>query len=217
VTFSDRRVVELVRISMIPVWESVAPVRVAVFELGDGRSVRGTVGGEIALYFCRPDGKVFDILPALHSPHVTYWAIKRALEFYLHTGATDESIAAHHQIRAAMMTREGRGELTTEIQKAKSDIRIRLNATDPGTRDMGLMAKSKAGGNFRGEHMALIEPGGLDYYKRRVHEILAASEPKTPDEWKKQIFEVILEQPMVGGVVKYDVNSLAPLSIIEGE
>ena len=33
------------------------------FDLGDGRTVRGTVSGEIALYFCRPDGKVFDIVP----------------------------------------------------------------------------------------------------------------------------------------------------------
>ena len=73
-TFSDNRVVRLLKEKFISVWTSVAPVQTATFDLGGGRSVKGTVGGEIALYFCRPDGKVFDILPALQ-----FWTLDFAL------------------------------------------------------------------------------------------------------------------------------------------
>src|SRR3712207_286240 len=94
---------------MIPVWETAAPVQVAVFDLGDGKTVKGTVGGEIAIYFCRPDGKVFDILPALQSPKRTLEAIREALAFYDRTGAADAAIGAYHRERATLMMLQGAG------------------------------------------------------------------------------------------------------------
>jgi len=66
----------------IPVWESVAPVRTVTFDLGEGRKLKGSVSGEIAIYFCDTDGKVFDILPALQSPAATLNAMKEAKRFY---------------------------------------------------------------------------------------------------------------------------------------
>ena len=66
----------------IPVWESVAPVRTVTFDLGEGRKLKGSVSGEIAIYFCDTDGKVFDILPALQSPAATLVAMKEAKRFY---------------------------------------------------------------------------------------------------------------------------------------
>ena len=81
-TFSDSRIVKLLSDDFIPVWEAVAPVREVTFDLGDGRSVSGAVGGEIVIYFCTPEGKVFDVLPALQSPAATRLAMKRALEFH---------------------------------------------------------------------------------------------------------------------------------------
>ncbi len=59
----------------IPVWEAVAPVRTVTFNMGEGRTLKGSVSGEIAVYFCDPRGKVFDILPALQSPAATLNAI----------------------------------------------------------------------------------------------------------------------------------------------
>ena len=66
----------------IPVWEAVAPVRTVTFNLGEGRSLKGSVSGEIAIYFCNPKGKVFDILPALQSPAATLKAMKEAKKFH---------------------------------------------------------------------------------------------------------------------------------------
>lgn len=81
-TFSDSHIVKLLQRDFIPVWESVAPVKTVIFDLGEGRSFKGSVSGEIAVYFCTPEGLLFDILPALQSPAATLAAMKGALEFY---------------------------------------------------------------------------------------------------------------------------------------
>jgi hypothetical protein len=213
VTFSDSRVVDLVKSDFIPVWESVAPVSIATFDLGDGRTVRGTMGGEIALYFCRPDGRVFDILPALHSPHATYWAIRNALDFYKSTGATDDAIRTHHATAARTMALGGKGALTAAIQRARKDIHSKDDA-DAATRALGKMAYSKSGMPLP-EPVTVVEPGGLDFYKRQVHETLAKSAPRTPQEWKETMFVTIMDQKLTGGEFKYDVDTLAPINLID--
>ncbi len=66
----------------IPVWEAVAPVRTVTFDLGEGKKIKGSVSGEIAIYFCDTRGKVFDILPALQSPAATLNAMKKAKQLH---------------------------------------------------------------------------------------------------------------------------------------
>jgi hypothetical protein len=216
VTFSDKRVVDLVSERMIPVWESVAPVSVATFNLGDGRVVKGTMGGEIALYFCRPDGKVFDILPALHSPHVTYWAIKNALEFYDRTGATDEAIRTHHLQKLMEMMAAGKGEATPEARSSIARRRSKDASADKATRDLGEMSLSKTGIVVGEEPITVIEPGGLELHKRAVHQAMSSPAPlRTPQEWKEEVFVKILQEELKGGEFVYDVDSLKPISIIE--
>lgn len=214
-TFSDKRVVDLVSERMIPVWESVAPVSVAVFDLGDGRKVKGTMGGEIALYFCRPDGKVFDILPALHSPHVTYWAIKSALEFYEKTGATDTEVASYHRGRLEEMMKTGAGEETPEATRSLARRRAKYASADGGTRALVEMTTSKSGIMMGPEPVTVVEPGGLEMHKRAVHRIMSGSALLSPQQWKEFVFVGILQEEMKGGEFEYDVDTLAPISIIE--
>ena len=213
-TFSDKRVVDLVSERMIPVWESVAPVSVATFDFGDGRSVKGTMGGEIAIYFCRPDGKVFDILPALHSPHVTYWAIKNALEFFDKTGATDEAIRTYHAGLSPAMSGWG---YTAEggYDMSEMERRTKKKSADGGTRALGEMAGSKTTLSNADEVMTVVEPGGLELYKSEVHAAMKEGPLRTPQEWKEQVFVGILRQKLEGGEFGYDVNTLKPISIIE--
>ena len=214
-TFSDKRVVDLVSERMIPVWESVAPVSVAVFDLGDGRKVKGTMGGEIALYFCRPDGKVFDILPALHSPHVTYWAIRNALEFYDRTGAKDEEIRAYHAAKFADMVKSGTGEITPEAQRSLARRKSKEASADKATRDMGEMLHSKTGVFEGPEPITVVEPGGLELHKRAIHEAMREAPPALPQQWKQAVFVKILAEELRGGEFEYKVDTLAPISIIE--
>ena len=214
-TFSDKRVVDLVSERMIPVWESVAPVSIAVFDLGDGRKVKGTMGGEIALYFCRPDGKVFDILPALHSPHVTYWAIKKALEFYDRTGATEEAIRAYHEAKLGEMVKAGAGEITPEARKSIARRKSKDASSDGGTRALVEMTMSKTGIVSGPEPVTVIEPGGLEMHKRAVHEALKGEKLMNPEQWKLFVFTRILQEELKGGEFEYKVDTLAPISIIE--
>ncbi len=212
-TFSDSRVVNFVRDHFIPVWESVCPVKTVTFDLGEGKSLHGTVGGEIAIYFCRPDGKVFDILPALHSPSVTYQAIRNAFDFYTDTGAKDEAIATYHETKLAEMILTGAGIPSELTRMYLQVLKERRKAKDPATRDLSEMVYSKSGMAFP-ERLTVVEPGGLEMYKKEIHKALASSSPKTPGEWAEHIFEKILHQELVGGPVEYGADTLAPVSII---
>jgi len=214
VTFSDKRVIEVINQSFVPVWESVAPVAVAVFDLGDGKTVRGTMGGEIAIYFCRPDGKVFDILPALHSPAATLAAIKAALAFYQSTGATDDAIRKHHLDELVSMVATGKGKPTAQTARAKKDQHMKDGA-DPATKAMGKMMYSKSGVS-EPEPIVVVEPGGLDLFKKQVHQAMASGAPRTPREWTKQLFITIMDQPLdQGGEHIYDIDTLKPISLDE--
>ena len=214
-TFSDQKIVDLVNENFVALWESVAPVKVAIFDLGNGRKIRGTVGGEIALYFCRPDGKVFDILPALHSPAATRDAIENALAFYQRTGATDEAIAEYHQAQLAYFDGEGLGVPTPEMFAHQEELAARQRTSDPATADLSEMLFSKTAAIVDSEPIVVVEPGGFHYYKRRVHDLLAYDTPRDHRAWREPLFVGILNQPLVGGVVEYNSDSLAPLTIIE--
>lgn len=68
------------------------------------------------------------------------------------------------------------------------------------------------------EPITVVEPGGLPLFRFEVHTVLiatAASQFRTPDDWKQYLIEVVLGQPLEGGRFRYDSSSLAPVSIIE--
>lgn len=155
-TFSDTRIVEFINDNFIPVWESVSPVRTVTFELGEGRKVKGTISGEIALYFCTPQGEVFDILPALQSQVATLAAMKEALAFYQKNsaGPLDATVVqAYHRERMEGIAGEHfdaallDSPLPERLQKTESGAKLRDQrigeAIDQATRDMRIMITSK--------------------------------------------------------------------------
>ncbi len=217
VTFSHKDVVDLINENFVPVWESVAPVREAVFDLGDGREVRGTVGGEIALSFCRPDGKVFDVIPALQTPHVTYWGMKNALEFYRRTGAKDAAIKDYHGFLHAEMEKAGKGETNPGIEKARQYMKLRRLSWDPATHDLAGTVGNKSGVHGAGGTITVFQPGGLDYYRRMIHKLLSTKETRSPEDWKREVFTGVLDAELKGGVERYDLNTLEPFAVIEEE
>ena len=81
----------------VPVWESVAEVKTVTFDLGEGRSFRGSISGEIAIYFCDVDGVVLDILPALQSPAATLQAMKEAWELHKQVQEGQEQLSPQPQ------------------------------------------------------------------------------------------------------------------------
>ncbi len=254
-TFSDSRVVKILQDDFIPAWESVAPVKIVTFDLGEGRSLKGTVSGEIAVYFCTPDGEVFDILPALQSPAATLATMKEALAFYqTHNGKlTDELVKDYHLKRMEKMA-EGHFDrntfalgATTSFGKEHGKSAIGLlrredyikEAVDAATRDLRTMSGSKVRTVGSDEEIVIVEPGGQGYFqwevdRRFVNNVLQRikipgipsqeSKPsdsppqilplKTPDQWKVELFERVLRQPLKGGKVTYDSSSLEAIRII---
>lgn len=210
-TFSDRSIIDLVRNNFVAAWEPAAPASVATFDLGDGRSVSGTVGGEIAIYFCRPDGSVFDILPALQSPAATRKAIERALRFYRETGATRSAVHAFHWDR----TIDGQGiPLTFEIPGHEAELAARVERTDTGTAVMSEMLLSKTAMIRAPEAIIVVEPGGLDLYRLQLDQRFAKLERLlTPDEWKPIVFEEILGQKLEAREYNLDSSTVVPMSI----
>jgi len=252
VTFSDSTIVKLINERFEVAWEAVAPVRIVNFDLGGGRSLRGTISGEMALYFCTPDGKVFDILPALHSPAATRLAMEEALAFYesVDGKVTSKACRKFHQERldkgqnkrfpiirqdqdqvgrliSMQKTREG-------IQKSKDAIN---EAEDGATGTMrSLASKSLLPASNNTENITIVRPGGRGYYRWEVDQRFTSKAAwsitpqsdrsrgrtleevppslKTPDEWSKELFETILQQPLIGGETTYDSNSLEAIRII---
>ena len=217
VTFSHKDVIDLIGRDFVAAWESVAPVREAVFDLGDGKEVRGTVGGEIVLYFCRPDGRVFDMIPALQTPHVTYWGMKNALDFYRRTKATDEAIKDYHGFLAKEMEKLGKGETNDKLERTKKYLKMRELSWDPGSHDIGRMVGNKSGVHSPGGSITIFQPGGLDYYRRQIHKLMAEGTTRTTDEWKETVFVKVLEVELKGGVERYNLNTLEPFAVIEEE
>ena len=217
-TFSEQKVVDLINKEFVPVWESVAPVTVATYKLDEDREVKGTINGEIALYFCRPDGKVFDILPALQSPAETLQAMQDALALYKNTGGARkwQDVRHHHMIsQLTLMTQEPDAIKRGEAGLAKRNTLIGDAAT-PSTKDLRVAIGSKSAMVAPAERFITVEPGGKNLYRYRVHqEFTSVTELRTPEEWKKPIFEKVLEMPLIGHTATYDTDSLKPFTIIE--
>ncbi len=189
-TFSDRRIVEFVTKHFIPVWESVAPVSIATFELGDGRILKGTVGGEIAVFFCLPDGRTFDILPALQSPTVTLRAIEAARKAFEEVRTDPEpTITARH-------AKAIEGVPTPIRPKNKETLADRLRAEDAATRTLSKMMFSKSAVITGEERFVVVEPAGLSYYMWGVHWLLSQSPLRSPQELRKPVFEGVLEMKL---------------------
>ena len=252
----------------VPVWEAVAPVRTVTFNLGEGRSLKGSVSGEIAIYFCNAKGKVFDILPALQSPAATFNTMKKAKKFHTELVKINpagvekrkyiDTIEDFHRTRMKGMAARKYDTLTkTGIEILKNPEKVPaatifpnsakgeskrehyINAAvDKATRDMRIMALSKSG--FVGPRnqdaytdgaITVVEPGGRGYYLWQIGQIFHDIYPeghhprvgpdllgfrlKTPDQWKKILFESIFKQELKGGEVEYDSDSLEAINVFE--
>jgi hypothetical protein len=78
--FSDERVVRFLKENFVCAWESVRPVPKVTIDFGDGRALSRTVNGNIAFYFCTPDGHVLDVVPGINTPEAFLEDARRALD-----------------------------------------------------------------------------------------------------------------------------------------
>jgi hypothetical protein len=193
VTFSHRRVIELVQSQFVAVWESVAPVRTGTFDLGDGKKITGTTGGEMAIFFCTPDGWVFDLLPALHSPQVVYEQALQALETWRnlkHSRDLELAVTLHHTLLSLRYPR------VEEPAQRRSQRERWRSASDPATAHLQRMSGSKASADAPEESVVVVEPGGIPFYRPQVHDLLSTWGLCTPRDLRRHVFEKILNEPL---------------------
>jgi hypothetical protein len=194
VTFSDKAVVEFVKKHFVPVWESVAPVRVTTFQLGGGRKVTGINNGEIALYVCRPDGKVIHMLPGLRSPQETLDFLVSARSLLRSSGGDEAKVRAFHSRGAGGAARSS---LPTPLTVS----------TEPATVDIRAMAR-KSLLVTPTETAVIVRPKGPAALRSEVAVALAGRVLQAPGAWKRHVFEELLEEPLEGGRREFGPASL---------
>ncbi len=78
--FSNPAVASFVNDRFVCAWESVRPVPKVDIDFGNGHTLRRTLNGNVVTYLCTPEGRVFDVLPGLHSPEGYLAGLRRALD-----------------------------------------------------------------------------------------------------------------------------------------
>ncbi|MGH7150338.1 MAG: hypothetical protein ACREIU_06560, partial [Planctomycetota bacterium] len=80
--FSNPEVASFLNDRFVCAWESVRPVPKIDIDFGNGHTLRRTLNGNVVTYLCTPEGKVFDLLPGLHSPEGYLAGLRRALDLH---------------------------------------------------------------------------------------------------------------------------------------
>jgi hypothetical protein len=81
VTLSDPDVIQLLSTEVIPVWESVGSVPKVTIELGNGKTLERTLGGNIVTYILSSEGDVYDAYPGVYRPWDYISEIQKTLNF----------------------------------------------------------------------------------------------------------------------------------------
>jgi len=98
----------------------------------------------------------------------------------------------------------------TSCPKLKARLAMGSEADDA----MTTAFLSKSAITTPAESITVVEPGGLWLYAIQIHDLLARGQRRTPDGWKKAVFEQILGQPLEGGTRTFSSMSVAPLSLM---
>ena len=128
-TFSDKKLAEFVNKNFIPAWETVAPVSLATFDLGDGKKITGAYKGNVALYICSADGNVIDILPALHPPTMTLQWLDERFKLYnyvikLYSKEQMNYLAKYHDLMSSMTGIKKSSTIATHLEPKKESAEL---------------------------------------------------------------------------------------------
>ena len=79
-TLSNPDVIKFLTNEVVPYWESVGPVPKVTIELGDGRVIKRTLGGNVVTYLLSSEGDVYDAFPGVYTPEDYLTEIRSTLE-----------------------------------------------------------------------------------------------------------------------------------------
>lgn len=219
-TFSDESVARFVNKNFVAAWESVAPVSLATFDLGNGKKLTGAYGGNIALYLCDSKGRVLDVLPALQTPTVTLRWLKQSWELVwrmkeIESDSRESALASFHARRAdqpdlkpervtdplvRVLSKTGEAsdgalkprKAPLEEMAGKCMAVPKFKPPQEGPRKMG-KADPVEGGKI-----LVVVAGGLTPYTRQIDRFLGEGPLRTPEQCKKHVFETVLGEKLEG-------------------
>lgn len=192
VVFAEENVVAYLEEHFVAAWESVSELSEVSKHPEQSSELPGILSGDIAVYFCRPDGPVLDILPGLNSPETTLAAMKAVVDLYdqSNRGQDVERILDYHQAKwASLIEMDLIGTPSVEELALRSEI----GSLAQQLNELHALADLPT---VRHEPISMT-PKFI--YKREVHEcFIQAHRLRSPDQWKAIVFEEILRVPLDG-------------------
>jgi hypothetical protein len=136
VTLSNPEVINFLTNDVVPYWESVGPVPKVTIELGDGRVIKRTLGGNVVTYLLSSEGNVYDAFPGVYTPEHYLAEIQKTME---QIKSNSDMLSWHRQeLTTAIKTEETRitfskAVVESPLLKALGVSRPAKPITDPKT------------------------------------------------------------------------------------
>lgn len=130
VTLSNPEVIKFLTNEVVPYWESVGPVPKVTIELGDGRVIKRTLGGNIVTYLLSSSGEVYDAFPGIYTPETYLSEIRKTM------GALDShsDILAWHRQELAVAAKTEETRITMSKAVVESPLLKALGGSEPSNR-----------------------------------------------------------------------------------
>lgn len=200
--FSNRSIARFLGDNFECAWQNVRDVPRVEIDFGNGRRLVRTLTGNIATYYCLPDGRIFDLLPGLVSAEEFQQRSRLALllhgQIARHGAAKQEELVrAYHRTMAALETarperlkREALSRRMADMSKklVEGAIERRLVAD---MLDAHARARSGSSDSTRSRLARDTEYNRKHRYGA-VHRMLARRTPARPATITRSLFKEIL-------------------------
>ncbi|MCI0443180.1 hypothetical protein L0152_08185 [bacterium] len=133
VTLSNPEVIKFLTNEVVPYWESVGPVPKVTIELGDGRVIKRTLGGNVVTYLLSSEGFVYDALPGVYMPQDYLSEIRKTMDVI----KSDADILSWHRQELAAAAKAEEMRITVSKAVVESPLLKALggNKTSEQTKD----------------------------------------------------------------------------------
>ena len=124
-TLSNPEVIKFLSNEVVPYWESVGPVPKVTIELGDGRVIKRTLGGNVVTYLVSSSGDVYDAFPGVYTPEDYLAEINKTLDAI----KSESNLLSWHRQELASVTKSEEMRMTMSKAVVESPL---LNALGKG-------------------------------------------------------------------------------------
>ncbi len=118
VTLSNPEVIKFLTNEVVPYWESLGPVPKVTIELGDGRVIKRTLGGNVVTYLLSSEGNVYDAFPGVYTPEHYLFEIHKTLEAI----KSDSDLLSWHRQELAAVTKTEEMRMTMSKAVVESPL-----------------------------------------------------------------------------------------------